>query len=251
MTDNINGISINYETAGEGPDILLLHGWGCSIDLMRPVMDRLCSEYRVWAIDFPGFGKSGEPDGPWSVNEYADITERFIDMHGIAPCGIIAHSFGARVAIMLSSSHPEKVSKMLLTGAAGLIPKRSAKYYIKVYSYKAAKAVLKFFGIKKTPFSKNAGSADYRALNDNMKRIFVNVVNQDLRPRLPLIKAPVLLFWGEDDTETPMYFAKIMESEIPDAGLASYPGAGHFAYMERLDDFAAAARYFFKGDNNR
>ena len=66
MTVEINGVSIHYETAGDtGSRVLLLHGWGCSLAMMKPVADELKKTHRILMIDFPGHGESGRPPEPW------------------------------------------------------------------------------------------------------------------------------------------------------------------------------------------
>jgi pimeloyl-ACP methyl ester carboxylesterase len=92
-----------------------------------------------------------------------------------------------------------------------------------------------------------AGSKDYRALSGVMRRTFVKVVNQDLRPVLRRISSPTLLVWGRDDTETPLYMGELMEKEIPDAGLVVLDGAGHFSYLDRFDRFTLILRSFLGG----
>ena len=77
-----------------------------------------------------------------------------------------------------------------------------------------------------------------------MRRILSKVVNEDLSDRLSLIKAPTLLIWGENDTATPLKDAKKMEQLIPDAGLVSFPGCGHYSFLDNPGQFAAVLRSF-------
>ena len=79
-----------------------------------------------------------------------------------------------------------------------------------------------------------------------MKRILSKVVNEDLKHVMPLIKAPTLLIWGENDTATPIGDAKIMEKLIPNAGLVSFPGCGHYSFLDNPIQFAAVLRSFLK-----
>jgi pimeloyl-ACP methyl ester carboxylesterase len=248
----IDGLDIFYKKAGSGPKVLLLHGWGGCADSFLPVFNYLSSGFEVYAMDFPGFGKSTAPDGAWGVDDYADITLKFLKTLCIEKTHIVAHSFGGRVTILLSALHPEVVDKIVLVDSAGLIPKRTFKYYIKVYKFKLLKMLYMLFGggsreEKLERFYDKYGSRDYREAG-NLRGTFVKVVNQDLRKYLPLIKSPTLLVWGENDKETPLYFARIMEKEIPDAGLVVFKGAGHFSYLERINDFNIIVSKFFEGN---
>ena len=89
-----------------------------------------------------------------------------------------------------------------------------------------------------------AGSSDYASASPMMRRILSRVVNEDLTDRLPLVKVPVLLVWGENDTATPLSDARTMERLIPDAGLVSFPGCGHYSFLDNPVQFAAVLRSF-------
>ena len=88
------------------------------------------------------------------------------------------------------------------------------------------------------------GSADYNALDDEMKKTFVKVISEDLRPLLPNIKASTLLIWGERDTATPLWMGQTMEKEIADAGLVVFENDDHFAYLKQWPRFVAVVKAF-------
>ncbi|MGI6168837.1 MAG: alpha/beta fold hydrolase, partial [Christensenellales bacterium] len=214
---------IHYIEHGEGSPVLLLHGWGGSHKSFMPVMAALSGRHRVVALDFPGHGETDEPSQPWSVTEYAQMTLEFIYKVIGGPCNVIGHSFGGRVCIYLAASWPEMVRKLILCDSAGILPRRGPSYYVRVYTYKLGKKMARWgvfrrllgmLGVDVEKKIKNAGSADYRALSEGMKKTFVRVVNQDLRPLLPKIQAETLLVWGAMDQDTPLYQGKIMEKEI-------------------------------------
>lgn len=256
MMMDAGGIRLHYTVSGEGENVLLLHGWGGSVDSFAPVAAALSKDRRVIAVDFPGFGETPPPPEPWSVTEYTELIRDFIERLDIRGCHIIAHSFGGRVAILLAAQYPHLVSKMVLVDAAGVKPKRSLKYHVKVRAFKLGKRVMKCrfcmrllgpAGKKLQKRVESAGSKDYRALSEHMRRTFVRVVNQDLTPQLKKIQSPTLLIWGQNDTETPLYMAQIMEREIPDAGLVVFEGAGHFSYLDRFERFMLVLRSFLGG----
>ena len=70
----LSGVKIYVQQRGQGPDVLLLHGWGCSTQLMDGVADALAGGMRVTSFDFPGHGQSGRPPRPWGVPEFAGLT---------------------------------------------------------------------------------------------------------------------------------------------------------------------------------
>jgi pimeloyl-ACP methyl ester carboxylesterase len=69
-------------------------------------------------------------------------------------------------------------------------------------------------------------------------------VNEDLKQVMPKIACPTLLIWGENDTATPLSDAKEMEKLIPDAGLVSFPGCGHYSFLDNPYQFASVLRSF-------
>lgn len=246
----INDISLHYTVTGEGPDMILMHGWGCQGSTVASIEKVAAEHCRVFNIDFPGFGQSSEPHEVWGVEDYTSMLEQFVRQVGITDPILLGHSFGGRVGILYASRN--KVSKLILVDAAGVKPRRSIKYYYKVYSYKlGCRAMRLLLGAEKAQqridrLRAKRGSSDYNNASTMMKRILSKVVNEDLKNVMPLIKAPTLLIWGENDTATPISDAKIMEKLIPEAGLVSFPGCGHYSFLDNPIQFAAVLRSFLK-----
>ena len=231
----INDIKVNYKTTGEGQDVLLLHGWGCSLEIWKTLQSQLEQKYRVTSIDFPGFGKSDEPKTVWGVEEYTQCTEKLIETLNLKNPVLIGHSFGGRVSILLSSRN-DYVKKVILTDAAGVKPQNTKISVSRVFS-KMKKLSTKIIGEKATeklvkPFANSLASEDYKNASGMMKEILKKVVDEDLQHVMPNIKASTLLIWGEKDTATPVSDAKIMESLIPDTGLIVFPGCTHYSFLE-------------------
>ena len=79
MRKLIKNINVNYELYGEGNDtIVLLHGWGQNIEMMKPIGDNLRREHQILIIDLPGFGLSDEPDFPWTLYDYVEMLKEMI-----------------------------------------------------------------------------------------------------------------------------------------------------------------------------
>lgn len=249
MKINIKGMNISYEVSGQGKPVIILHGWGASLKVMKSVADAFEGKMMVYNIDLPGFGESDEPkeDG-YDVYSYAEVIKEFTQKLEIKNPVIVAHSFGGRIALVLAGKKLIDVSKLILTGSAGIVPKRGADYYIKVYSYKLMKKIIKLFG----RFSENlaeklkkkGGSEDYATASEKMRGVLVRAVNEDLKYLMPEITAPCLLIWGEKDDAAPLADGKTMEKLIPDAGLVVMPGAGHFAFLEKAAWFGEILRNF-------
>lgn len=249
----IQGIRINYRKGGEGSPMILMHGWGCDSSTLS-LFERVGMEHHtVYNLDLPGFGKSQEPTSVWGVEEYAAMLEEFVKQLGIDNPILLGHSYGGRIAIIYASRNA--VSKLVLVDAAGVKPRHGLKYYLKVYSYKAAKCLYPLFvGRKKADklieqMRSQRGSSDYVNSSPLMRQVMVKSINNDLRRLMSKIAAPTLLLWGEKDTATPMRDARIMAKRIPNSSLVSFPGAGHFCFIDNPYQATAVVRRFINSDN--
>lgn len=253
-TMSVNGLNIHYIDEGAGDVVLLLHGWNAPAETYRLIIDLLSSRYRIIAPDAPGCGGSDEPPSAWTVDDFVDFTIAFAKQLGIEKAVLMGHSFGGRTIIKLMNRRPRPfaVEKIVLLDAAGIKPKRPLSYYLKVYSYKAIKAVYSLPPMKKLfpdaleKARQKRGSADYRAASEVMRRTMTLCINEDLTPLLGGVDASTLLIWGENDTATPLRDAKIMEQKIPDAGLVVLKGAGHFAFAEAWGQCSRVLNVFLK-----
>ena len=255
----LKGLKIAYNETGNeaAPPVILMHGWGCDSSTVLSIAKPLESKYWVFNFDLPGHGKSQEPEDlpngqPWGVEEFTELIEEFIEKMNLEKPALIGHSYGGRISIILASRN--EISKLVLVDSAGIKPKRPLKYYFKVYSYKTAKKLYPLiFGKKKgekmlDKWRGKVGSSDYKQASPMMRRVMSRSVNQDLKDFMPSIKAPTLLIWGENDTATPLSDAKQMEKLIPDAGLVSFPGCGHYSFLDNPGQFQAVIKSFFKID---
>ena len=251
----IEGLKLFYEESGNpaGKPVVILHGWGCNHTTVKSISACLEDGMRVISLDLPGHGKSEEPGEVWGSDDFATAVLKFIEKMNLETPSLIGHSFGGRTSIALASKLPkEKLGKIVLVDSAGITPKRSLKYYYKVYSYKTIKKIaLTLLGEEKgkqyiEKLLKKKGSADYQAASPIMRSIMSKCVNEDLRKRFPDIKVPTLLIWGENDTATPLSDAKLMQKGIPDAGLVSFPNCGHYSFLDNPFGFKAVIREFFK-----
>ncbi len=250
-----DGTRLHYTDCGEGQAVLLLHGWGCNTETFKAIRPFLEAHFRVLTVDFAGFGQSDEPKDVWGVEEYTRSIEALAKSEGVEEPILIGHSFGGRVSIVFASRN--MVRKVILVDAAGVKPKRSLNYYRKVYTFKLLKQLLPLL-VGKTRATEiierrraKAGSSDYSQASPMMRAILSKVVNEDLCHLMPKIKAPTLLFWGERDTATPLADAKRMEQLIPDAGLVTVAGAGHFSFLENTPLFLRVVESFLGKEMKR
>lgn len=253
---DILGIPTNYIQRGEqGEHVLILHGWGTSAEKMMSVVNRLSKFFRVTAVDFPAHGESGLPGRSWGVPEFAEWTEAVIKTLHLAGCHVVAHSFGGRVALYLMAKKPNLISKVVLAGSAGLIKEKNGRDKIKSLWYRCRRNM--FMALQTFPFARGwaekklhalrnrYNSKDYQALDERMRSVFQRVIAYDSRTFLPQIQHQVLILWGEQDQETPMWMAEVFHHDIKNSRLAILPG-DHFAYMQYPDAFCDQVLDFFE-----
>ncbi len=248
----INDMKLHYVEDGQGPAVLFLHGWGSNARAFDSVCSLVKDRFRMIRLDFPGFGESDALRESWCVDDYVDITVKFIEKLGLQSVNLIGHSFGGRVIIKMNSrKNSFAINRIMLVDSAGIRPPKSMKKEAKVKVFKAGKKVLglkpveKMFPDALERFRDHFGSADYRNASGPLRETMVRVINEDLTEYLKNIKAPTLLIWGDQDDATPLRDAEIMKREIPDAGLFVIKGAGHFSFLKDPYVVAEAMKNFF------
>lgn len=196
---------------------------------------------RVIAIDITGFGKSKKMEYAYSLYDYVLDVLNVINELNLTEYDLLAHSFGGRIAVRLSLIDT-RVNKIILTGSAGLKPKRKLSYYFKVYSYKLIKRAFKNRQLK------GFGSVEYQMLNGVEKKSYVKIVNEFLDDKVSKIQNKTLLIFGALDNQTPLYMAKRFNKKIANSTLYVIDGAGHFCFVEKPYEFNAIMLEFLNGD---
>lgn len=227
--------------------IVFLHGWGADLNSFLWLKDYFESDYSLLFLDFLGFGKSDDPKSAMSVSDYAFELKKLLDSFEIDELNIVAHSFGGRVAIKFLFFFQNNYSKtnLCLVDSAGMKPRRSLLYYIKIARFKKLK--------KKSLTNKSieskllkSGSSDYRKLNFVMKETFKLVVNEDLSCFAKFIACRTIIIWGEKDKETKLFMAKKLHRLIPGSKLVILKNSGHFCFLEKKEDFVIILDTFLK-----
>ena len=239
MKIKIQGLDVNYIQYGEGKDIVLLHGWGQNIEMMKPLGDNFKDRFRITILDFPGFGESEEPKETWNIDKYSNLLEDFLKELKIKKPIVIGHSFGGRVAIRFSARNP--IEKLVLFGSPCIRVQEELSLSVKFLKKLKTLPGMNNLG---EYMKKYIGSRDYKAASPIMRQTLVEVVNEDLSKYAREIEEPTLLIWGEHDTEAPVGDAKELEKIMIDAALIVLPGT-HYAYLENLNQVVNILNNFF------
>ena len=220
--------------------IVLLHGWGQNIEMMDMLGHPFEKDFRIIVLDFPGFGKTPEPDSFWSTTDYAKCLHQFLTSLKVKNPILIGHSFGGRVAISYAAIYGAQKVVLL---SAPFRPTKNKKPNLKVKIYKFVKKIpcLK----KLTNYLRNKwGSSDYKNASEIIRGSLVKIVNEDLTNYAKSIKCPTLLIYGSLDKDVPLKEAQDLEKLIEDAGLIKYENAHHYAYLENLNQTIAILHNF-------
>jgi pimeloyl-ACP methyl ester carboxylesterase len=236
---SINGLESNYKIAGEGPAVLILHGWGGSSDSWIKVIEILTKQgFKVICPDFPGFGKSKTPLSPWSLENYTDWINEFTKFLNLDKFFLIAHSFGGRIAIKFTVKYPEEIKSLILCASAGIKPTPGLKTRIIFRLARVGNAV--FTPKHLTRFKDGARNffyiflrhKDYVKANGTMKETIKKVLEEDLLSDLEKIKIKTLLIWGGNDKLVPLKYANIFKEKIENSELEILPKIGHSPHLE-------------------
>ncbi len=228
---------------------------------MMPVAGALAEMRTCYIPDLPGFGETPPPPEPWSVDDYVDFAETFTAEIIGEQTDILGHSFGGRMIIKwcVRESAKKQLRHIVITGGAGMKPRRTLSYYYRrtVASILKAPFMLLPDTLKEKALNwlrgtrawKSLGSSDYRQLDGVMRMTFIRTVSEHLERCLPEIDHDILLLWGKDDQATPWYQAERMEKGLQNGALVGIDHAGHYAFLDQPARFISIVKAFY-GQNS-
>jgi pimeloyl-ACP methyl ester carboxylesterase len=245
---SIDGLRVHFRLRGSGEPLVLLHGWGQTSLGFAGVMPALEKQFRVLAPDLPGFGFSESPPAAWGSTEYAGVVASLIKNAGFERADVLGHSFGGKVAVALAASQPELVRRLVLVAAPVVRLPQVDGVRSRARGYKVARRLAalvppplqdRILGWARDRY----GSEDYKAAGE-LRSTLVKVVNEDWRTELRSLRSPVLLVYGERDTDVPVAVAREALAEAPGAELVVIEGAGHFPFLDDRERFVDAVTTF-------
>jgi len=239
----------NVSVEGEGPAVLLLHGFGAAIDWWSDVASSLALHHRVIRIDLIGHGGTAAPTAGYAISRQAQLAAALLDQLGIAHVAVIGHSMGGEVAVALAEIQPQRIDRMILIDSP---PTAETSFTImtKVYLMPVIGELLSHFQSDRTIRKGLAQGfapgfvipekfvADLRRLTYSAfrKAHHESVVYRTTRPpyeRLVAMKPspPLLVIFGSLDAIVPPKHAKLFE-RVPGAKVVMIEGAGHSPMVE-------------------
>ena len=228
--------NLTYELLGiKSPTIVFLHGWGMNGNSFDKVISGIKADQQMLKLDFFSFGTSDKAEEYFDTYEYAYHVFLLIKKLNINRIILVGHSFGGRVAMILSSVFDINVESCVLTSSAG-INRFSLCKELKIIKYKIIKFLIKKKILSNNVLS-NYGSSDYKKLNQSDKQVFIRIINQDLKYLVKKIKSNVLLVWDKKDDITPYWICKYLYKTLINKNIILYKNGKHFAFLYNINKF--------------
>ena len=269
-TFDYQGIKINYYDAGQGPPVLLLHGFGGCAYTWRYLIPPLAAAHRVLTLELKGFGLSDKPrDGHYAVADQAQMVAEFIRRQDLHDLVIMGHSLGGGVALMtylgLQQDDPGRIDKLVLIDSAGY--RQKLPWFIRLAKIPGADilgALLppRFAAdlvLKKCYYHKDRISEEQintyayygslpgarEAISQTAKQILPKDIDR-LTEQYKGISVPVLVIWGVEDEVVPLRVGLLFKRDIPGAELVPLSGCGHIPPEEEPQATRQAIMNFLK-----
>ena len=253
----VHGHAVAYERIGNGPVLVLLHGFTQDSRVWRPQLESLSDQFTLIAWDAPGAGQSPDPPEGFGISDWAHSLAGLLDACGVQQAHILGLSWGGLLAQEFSRRYAERAQSLILAdtyaGWKGSLPEPMPQERLAACLQDAALPPSDFVR-KYLPgmFSERPP----HEIQEHLARIMADfhpvgfqlmataLAQADTRDLLPHIRVPTLLVWGDADKRSPMSVAYQMRDALPTARLAVISGAGHLSNLEAPTQFNAEVRAF-------
>jgi len=247
---------VHYEVFGRGRPVILLHGYQGSWGLWQQTMATLGQHYRTYALDFWGFGESGNKNQTFAVQDFVSLVNQFMEQLGIVSAPLVGHSMGGTVSLMVAMRYPERVQKVVVVGSP--IAGSSLYFFPRVFGYRPMGWLTYhniwiykgFYRLLAPYYSKDpkwADMMDRDISRTTLESFFASIGSlrrTDLRPSLYQINAPVLGMYGDKDIVVDPRQWKPLQEGAPNARIERFPQAGHFIMLDEPEPFVEKLKSF-------
>ncbi len=260
MKARIAGAEINYDVQGDGPALLLLHGFPCDLTTWQPQVEALASAWRVVRFDARGFGASPPGDGALTMERIADDAAGLLDHLDLGQAVFIGLSMGGYAGFAFVRRHAERLRGLVLTNTRALpddpeARRRRAELAEQVRQ-RGVEAAAEAFLPKVVG---DTTRRDNPALVERLRATMLGASRQgvidalaglaaraDSRPTLREIAVPTLVISADEDGISPPDEARAMQAAIPGSRVAILPRAGHMSNLENPAAWNAAVLAFLR-----
>lgn len=244
----VGGARVRYVDTGEGPAVVLVHGFASSLETWNGVIPELSKSHRVIALDLKGFGWTDRPDGDYSPEAEARLVLELMKARGVEKAALVAHSWGSSVALALAMRAPERVTRIALYDAWVYEEQLPSMFLVSradglgemlfglFYTQRPDERLALAFHDKSFLTEKLAEDVE-RAVDrpGTVAAALAAVRGQrfsEVQDRYRKIDKDVLLLWGREDVVTTLKMGERLSRDLPRARLVVYPRCGHFPMIE-------------------
>jgi pimeloyl-ACP methyl ester carboxylesterase len=256
----VEGLRIAYERAGDGPPVVLVHGFvGDCLSTWSFQIDELSDEFTVVAWDAPGAGHSQEPPEWFRLPDYADTLAALVRALGLSRPHMVGLSFGGALVLELFRRHSTIPQTLVLASAyagwAGSLDPEEVDKRLRFCLRQADLPPERFAdAMISSMFSETAPTeavarlaASVRAFNPaGFRAMTRSSAEADLRDVLASVNVPTLLLYGDQDVRAPLKIANALHSSIPASRLVVMSGVGHVSSVEAPALFSREVRSFLR-----
>ena len=256
----LEGARVRYLDVGEGPAVVLVHGFASSLETWAAVIPELQKSHRVLALDLKGFGWTDRPEGDYSPEAEARLVRALMDARGVDKAAVVGHSWGASVALALALLAPERVTRLALYDA--WVYEAQLPSFFHLARAPALGEVLfgLFYGVRSDERMAFA-FYDPRFVTEQLVEDVEKSLQRpgtraaalaaargqrfaEVEDRYRDVTAPTLLLWGREDRTSPPSVGERLVRQLPKAKLVVYPRCGHFPMLEAARESTAELAAF-------
>ena len=264
-TATVNGVKLYYETSGDGPTVMMLHGYTGSHSDWAAQVPVLSPKYRVVTMDHRGHGQSDAPSsaGDYSVKIMAEDAYGLLQHLGIRRSCIMGHSMGGFMALEIALKYPESVSALVLVDTSSGEFERAPGYaelratldelartqgMEAAFEHNAAHNPMTIEHFQRHPERREASRQKMLHTSvDGYVHVAASFARwESLTARLSEVKAPTLIVVGDEDAPF-LKPSRVMEESIANAKLAVIAGSGHSPHEETPDALNEVVLSFLDG----
>jgi pimeloyl-ACP methyl ester carboxylesterase len=247
---------------GEGPAVLLVHGYGSSHDVYLGLIDELVETgHRVLAVDLPGFGRSDRLPGDYTPAGLASLLATLLDDRGIDRADVVAHSWGCSIALRLALDHRDRVNRLVLTSA--WVYEEQVPPFLRwsrargvgealftlFYRERAAdRYEMSWYDPERFVVQDHIDAVERSLRRPGTARAALEAARgqrfEEIEARYHEVHAETLIVWGRQDAVASLDSGERLEQDLPRSRLVVLERCGHVPMMERADRYNAEVLAF-------
>jgi 4,5:9,10-diseco-3-hydroxy-5,9,17-trioxoandrosta-1(10),2-diene-4-oate hydrolase len=256
------GYEMHYLEHGSGPAVVFVHGSGPGVNAYSNFFPNYrviaAAGYRCVLPDMIGFGWSTKPDDiDYTLELFVPTLREFLDLLKIERCVLVGNSLGGAISMKLAIDHPQRVEKLIVMGPGGIearetyfkmpgIQKMVSQFVGSGFDRAGLRRLLELLAYDPNTITDELLEQRFNILQTQPKAVLARMSITDLTPELGKLRGPLLGFWGVEDQFCPASgYEKILRA-VPDSRFIMYSRCGHWAMIERAEDFNRNAIEFLK-----